>query len=126
MALQQIGLLPERVEGGIERSEIVVSMHQERPEGPVDVVARGDVDVRQRVDDVEQPPHVHLESTTAEDPAKGNQIVDDSHERCGCQPPPGTRLAGRSIRPASPCVRSNSRSSFAFTTTPSVWSNASA
>jgi hypothetical protein len=65
---------PEQLEGAVERRQVLVPMHQQRPAGMVDVIARAEVDVLQRLADVQHASHVDLEAQRSQQPPEDEQI----------------------------------------------------
>ncbi len=107
---------PERVERAIERREVVAAMDEERAARVVHVLAGADVHVLQRLGDVKQAPHVHLEAQRAEQAAEDEQVVEEGGHQ---------RAAARAMRPASASPRTAAMSSLDLSATPSVASTAS-
>ena len=53
---------PEHVERAIEHRELIVTMHEERAAGVIDLVARAEIDVLQRVRHVDQTADMHVDA----------------------------------------------------------------
>ena len=59
---------PERLERAIEDRQILVTVHEQRAARVIDLVARGEIDMLQRLDDVEQTAGVHVDPEPAQQP----------------------------------------------------------
>jgi len=61
---------PEQIERAIENRQLIVSMDEERAAGVIHLIARGEIDVLQRVGDVDQSADVDVDPGAAEQPAE--------------------------------------------------------
>ena len=67
-------IMPERLEGTIEDRQVLVPMDEQRAAGVVDLVANADVDVLQRLGDVQHPPRVDVEPEAPQQAAEREQV----------------------------------------------------
>jgi hypothetical protein len=56
---------PEHIERAIENRQLIVTMDEERAAGVIDLIARGEIDVLQRIGHVDQPADVHVDAGAA-------------------------------------------------------------
>src|SRR5260221_4715906 len=108
---------PEGVKGDIEDRHLVLAMDEQRPARVIDLVSRGEVDMRERLDEVGGAAGMGADPGLPQDTAEGQQLVEQAH---------ALRAMARSSSSDARRPRSASRSSFAFSTTPSVSSTAAA
>ena len=66
---------PEHVERAIEDRQLIVTMHEERAAGVINLVARAEVDVLQRVRHVDQTADVHVDPGAPQQPAEDDEIM---------------------------------------------------
>ena len=66
---------PELVERVIEDRELIVTMHKKRAAGVIDLVARAEIDVLQRVGHVDQTSDVHVDPGAPQQPAEDDEIM---------------------------------------------------
>ena len=66
---------PEHVERAIEDRDLIVTMDEERAAGVIDLVARAEIDVLQRVSHVDQTADVHVDSGAPQQPAEDDEIM---------------------------------------------------
>ena len=66
---------PEHVERAIENRELIVAMHEKRAAGVIDLVARAEIDVRQRARHVDQTADVHVDPGAPQQPAEDDEIM---------------------------------------------------
>src|SRR4029077_17771340 len=64
--------LPEGGKRAVVRADVFWTVHEGRESGPVDVVALGHTDDRQRVGEHEHVAHGHLEANTSEHTSEGD------------------------------------------------------
>jgi hypothetical protein len=69
--------MPERLEGTIEDRQIFVPMDEQRAAGVVDLVADPDIDVLQRLGDVEHAPRVDVEPEAPQQAAEREQVGEE-------------------------------------------------
>ena len=96
-------------------------MDEQRAAGVIDLVARAEVDVSERLDDIEQATGMDVDARAPQDAAEDQQVIEETGHRRGCiTPAMRSARCARSSSSAARAPRSASRSSFAFSTTPSV------
>jgi hypothetical protein len=74
---------PEGIEDLIERAELFVTLDQERATGVEDFVARLDVDVGERLGQIENSADRDIEANAAQESAEDNQVLDESSRLLG-------------------------------------------
>ena len=106
---------PEHVERAIEHRELIVAMHQQRPAGVIDLVARRQVHVLQRLRDVDHAADVHVDAAAPKQPAEDDQIalkVGHARSHCRSRMPDEKNEGGqREERWGRPSARRSLRSS---------------
>src|SRR5688572_2469542 len=113
------GRIPEGVERAVERVQIFVPVHEQRAAHVKHVVAPRQLHRGERLDDVEHPSGVHVETETAKRPAELEQTLDQRLARRRAHTRFGTRADARA-RSSLTRPPTASTSSRALRTTPSV------
>ena len=99
-----------RVEGAVERVDVLPPRDERLPQRPVDVVAAGQVDRVEPAQRIRDPARPHLEPGLAQHAAERDEVPGDVRYRA----------RALATRPASVSSRTESRSSWYLSTEPSV------
>ena len=62
----------------VEDRDLVLAMDQERAARVIHVVARAEVHVAQRFDEIRETPGMHAEACAAQDAAEDQQVVEET------------------------------------------------
>jgi hypothetical protein len=68
---------PEQIKCAIEDREVFAAMNEQRPARVVHLIARADVYVRKRLEDIEHAAHVDVEAGRAQEPPKHEQVLGE-------------------------------------------------
>lgn len=98
---REIALLaPERVERAVEYGEVFSTMDEQGAARVVHVLARTDVDMLQRLGDVEEAPDVHLHAERPQQPAEDEDICQEGSHDAPVSVWPRGRRGWRARRPS--------------------------
>ena len=125
--LSPVVLAPEGGEGDVEERNLFVAMDEQRAARVIDLAAFAEVHVPERIDDIEQATAMDVDARAPQEAAEDQQVIEETGHRRGVSRPRSHFARWRDrAAPSRRGPRSDSRSSFAFSTTPSVSSIASA
>ena len=72
-----LALTPEDVERLVEQREVVLAVHEQRPQRGAHVASAFEADVLQHTDGVQHPPDVYVEAEPPEQPSEEEEVAED-------------------------------------------------
>jgi len=69
--------LPEHVERIVEERNIVTAMDEQRARGMIEVGSNADVDVRERLHEIDHPARIDVEPEPSEHAPEQNEVSDE-------------------------------------------------
>src|SRR6478672_11792006 len=92
-------LAPERGEGCVEECNLFTAMDEQRPARVIDLAAFLQVDVPERIDEIEQAAAVDVDARAPQEAAENQQIIEEMGHRRGvsCRHPHSGRWRDRAV-----------------------------